>query len=60
MDLTTWNTRFPVETTMCGACKATGLLHIWNAQADLVPAEPKQPCSTCGGTGWFPKLANRT
>ena len=36
---------------MCGACKATGLEHQWNAQADLVPVSPPRACHCCGGSG---------
>jgi len=35
---------------MCGACKATGIKHVWNAQAVLVPVDPPQPCPACIAT----------
>lgn len=38
---------------MCGGCKATGLKHVWNADAVLVPAEPRTPCPSCKGSGWL-------
>lgn len=38
---------------MCGGCKATGTRHVWNAQALLVPAEPREPCPSCNGSGWL-------
>lgn len=37
----------------CGGCKATGVQHVWNDQGDLVPADPRQPCPACGGSGWL-------
>jgi hypothetical protein len=38
---------------MCGGCKATGIKHVWNAQADMVPVEPHEPCPACNGSGWL-------
>jgi DnaJ-class molecular chaperone len=36
---------------MCGSCKATGLLHEWNAEALLAPVSPPRACPSCNGTG---------
>lgn len=46
---------------MCGACKATGIAHEWNAKAGLVPV-PHKVCPNCNGTGYFmpkPKITAR-
>lgn len=40
--------------TMCGGCKATGIAMGWNNAGELVPVEPRRPCPTCNGTGFFP------
>lgn len=36
---------------MCGACKATGLKHGWNAEYVLSPVRPTRKCEVCNGTG---------
>jgi hypothetical protein len=48
----TWKERHPWS--MCGGCTATGLEHAWTKDADYKPVEPRRPCLTCKGSGWFP------
>ena len=36
---------------LCGACKATGLKHGWNAEYILAPVRPTRKCQVCNGTG---------
>jgi hypothetical protein len=40
-----------VVNVMCGSCKATGVKHVWNTEALLVPTDPPTPCPSCNGTG---------
>ncbi len=43
----------------CGSCKGTGYAHLWNAGADLVPAEPRRACPACNGSGWVSTTPQR-
>lgn len=38
---------------MCGGCKGSGVKHVWNEDALLIPAKPHQPCPSCNGSGWL-------
>lgn len=33
----------------CGGCHGTGVRHVWNSAAELIPTNA--PCPSCDGTG---------
>jgi hypothetical protein len=41
--------RAPATGIRCGACKATGVEHVWDDKGNLVPTGNR--CPSCDGTG---------